>query len=467
MITNNGKDIIAKYLIGQAPAYASYIALGCGPQPLSSTDAFGDYSEQSELDFEMFRTQIVSRGYVTDIVDGQEVSKVVLTAELPTEQRYEITEVGLYSAKNNPSATGRDSRIIYTFTETENWEYHNQTLATGLGSIYTAPLYGGTNDGVMNDAPQDTTDPLNPVWIPFRMSSDNAIFNSESRSIRYERPRFLNAATIVPGDMSYIDIDTSSGITEFKIKEESGFYFGRHIHYEGITLDLSRNAPDDQLKLAFSVINRDEGYTGEPSQALILVEFSSDEASTTSNYAKLQAEVVSLATNRYHVVTKSLGNLVKSPNFTWNAVGIVKIYVCILESAEIGNVQLTDNVATITTDTPHGKSVGDVVTISNVDSTFDGTYVITDTPTANSFEYNKVASNVVSTPISDPTAVASGPSSNFYAALDGLRFENTTVINPLYGLTGYSQVRTSDSQPIIKDLNTSNLVEFRFGLDVM
>ena len=34
MITNTGKSIIAKYLVGQAPAYASYIAIGCGPKPL-------------------------------------------------------------------------------------------------------------------------------------------------------------------------------------------------------------------------------------------------------------------------------------------------------------------------------------------------------------------------------------------------------------------------------------------------
>ena len=33
MITNTGKNIIAKYLIGDTPAYASFMALGCGPRP--------------------------------------------------------------------------------------------------------------------------------------------------------------------------------------------------------------------------------------------------------------------------------------------------------------------------------------------------------------------------------------------------------------------------------------------------
>ena len=49
MITNKGKTIIAKYLLGQAPAYASYIAVGCGPQPLDTEDSFGNYSAKENI----------------------------------------------------------------------------------------------------------------------------------------------------------------------------------------------------------------------------------------------------------------------------------------------------------------------------------------------------------------------------------------------------------------------------------
>ena len=35
MITTIGKQIIAKYLMGTTPSYASYIALGCGPKPIN------------------------------------------------------------------------------------------------------------------------------------------------------------------------------------------------------------------------------------------------------------------------------------------------------------------------------------------------------------------------------------------------------------------------------------------------
>ncbi len=87
MITNTGKNIIGKYLLGQAPAYASFIAVGCGAKPLATVDAFGDYTAKENLDLEMFRVPISSRGFVNE--GG--ISKIVLTAELPTEERYEIT----------------------------------------------------------------------------------------------------------------------------------------------------------------------------------------------------------------------------------------------------------------------------------------------------------------------------------------------------------------------------------------
>lgn len=115
MITNTGKNILAKYLIGQAPSYASHIAVGCGAQPLNTDGVFDDYSEKKTLDFEMFRIPITSRGYVTE--DG--ISKIVFTGELPTEERYEISEVGIYSSGSNPAAGGTDSRTIYAFTQTE------------------------------------------------------------------------------------------------------------------------------------------------------------------------------------------------------------------------------------------------------------------------------------------------------------------------------------------------------------
>jgi hypothetical protein len=58
------------------------------------------------------------------------------------------------------------------------------------------------------------------------------------------------------------------------------------------------------------------------------------------------------------------------------------------------------------------------------------------------------------------------PSDSFYICLDGLRVENTTSTNSLYGLTGYSIIKNVQARPIIKSANTTNYIEFRFVLDV-
>ena len=101
MITNNGKDLISKYLLGQAPAYATHISVGCGATPLDQNDTEPtDIPTKKRMDFEMTRVPVSSRGFVEE--NG--VTKVALIAQLPTENRYEISEVGLWSAANNSLA---------------------------------------------------------------------------------------------------------------------------------------------------------------------------------------------------------------------------------------------------------------------------------------------------------------------------------------------------------------------------
>jgi hypothetical protein len=75
-----------------------------------------------------------------------------------------------------------------------------------------------------------------------------------------------------------------------------------------------------------------------------------------------------------------------------------KIFPAITVS--IINKELTTNVATLTTATPHGLTVGMTIVIDGVDATFNGTYRITTVPTTTTFTYAKVASNVSSTAVS-------------------------------------------------------------------
>ena len=69
--------------------------------------------------------------------------------------------------------------------------------------------------------------------------------------------------------------------------------------------------------------------------------------------------------------------------------------------ATVSNKALTSNVATITTAAAHGLYIGTSVVVAGVDSTFNGTYTITNVPSSTTFTYDKTASNV-------PSAAATG-----------------------------------------------------------
>jgi hypothetical protein len=332
----------------------------------------------------MFRVPISSRGFVNE--NG--IDKIVLTAELPTEERYEITEVGLYSAGSNPSAGAQDSKTVFAFTQGENWEYHTATSSVAI-PVISVPL-DANDDDIIN-----ATGTANGV---FQTNADNSIFYNTDRVSRYERPRFLNNTILMQGDDSDLSIDGggSGGVDHFVVDS------GNHIHLTSPNVDFSQNSPLDELRFAFSLVNRDGTSAANPDTVRILIDFAATDSNSPSTYARFEINIedgvdgYDFSTNRYFVVSKQLQELYKSQNFTWNAVTVVKIYVSIFDS-------------------------------------LSGGYF---------------------------------PTSDYYIALDALRLENIATVNPLYGLTGYSVIKNDNATAIIKSPNTNNYVEFRFSIGV-
>lgn len=387
MITNIGKNLLAKYLVGQTPSYASHIAVGCGATPVVSDYTFSnqeltDLKNKESLNFEMFRAPIISRGFVNE--NG--LSKVVLTAELPTEERYEITEVGIFSAGSNPVAGSFDSRVVYSFADTDNWKYNPAGLSAVDIPIKYQPLDGDSQNGTINNDDK-----------VFLTNSDNRIFTQQDRVERNERCRFLNNIIAIRGDTSTITID-SSGIMQ------SGST-SNYIRLDETSADFTKNAPMDELRLAFSVVNKVANSQTIPDNVKILLEFSHTGPNSSQEYARFQVDIDDTSyvsgtaetennfeENRYIVSTKTFQDLKKSANFSWSEASTAKIYAQIMK---------------------------------------DGL-----------------------------------PSNSFYICLDALRIENTTSTNSLYGLTGYSVIKNVQARPIIKSANTTNYIEFRFVLDV-
>ena len=383
MITNIGKNILAKYLVGQTQSYASHIAVGCGPSPVASdVGDLDNYSLKESLDFEMFRVPIISRGFVNE--DG--IDKVVLTAELPTEERYEITEVGVFSGGSNPVAGSFDSRNIYSFADTDSWLYQ----PVGSAAIEILPVYepldGDSDNGIINQT-------LNV----FQTNADNRIFTNENRVRRNERCRFLNNIIAIVGNDSTLTANQSGDI---------GVASGsKYIRLNETTVDFTKNSPLDELRLAFSVVNKVANSNTVPDNVKILLEFSHTGTTGGQEYARFEVNIDdlgyaqgtatdkrNLSANRYLVVNKKLKDLKKSDNFDWREVAVAKIYACVTE--------------------------------------------------------------------------AGSPSDLFYVCLDGLRLENVMSTNSLYGLTGYSVIKSVGAKPIIKSANTTNYIEFRFAIGV-
>jgi hypothetical protein len=105
---------------------------------------------------------------------------------------------------------------------------------------------------------------------------------------------------------------------------------------------------------------------------------------------------------------------------------------------------------------------------NGANSGFDGTHTITSVPNSSTISYSRVGSAVTSVAVSPP-GIAQISRSEYFVALDALRLDNVSTVNPLYGMTGYSIIQDSQNVPaqtIIKSPNTNNYIEFRFILDV-
>jgi hypothetical protein len=80
--------------------------------------------------------------------------------------------------------------------------------------------------------------------------------------------------------------------------------------------------------------------------------------------------------------------------------------VGVKNSRDVNNKALAANVATLTTSTAHGFTIGESVVVTGVDATFNGTYTITATPSTTTFSYAKVSAgtiNSVVTPVGNAT----------------------------------------------------------------
>jgi hypothetical protein len=450
MITNTGKNILGKYLVGQIPTYAGYIAVGCGSQPVTS---FGNYASKTELDFEMFRIPITSKGYTSGILtgiptnattDGTYITyianntfaagqivtitgiissgntggtagtgfnltnaiiydasttqfrvpntlsdtftsatyglasvsypEIVLSAELPTLERYEITEIGIYPGQYNQN-TNLNSFLLYNFSTLENWQYYIPTSSAWTPTtLKTVSIALDANNSSNNLDTQYADDAVTVVKA-YQTNTDNSFFTS-SRIARYERPRFLNSALIIKGDMSSDLTDLTS----------------TYIGISGNKLNLDNASSLDKIKIVLSLINSSGSSTSLPSgnTTVKLVFYCANGIDYAT--ATFVASGLTATTNRYVSISQYINQITKTSGFSWSTVNSTRVYANVVDSGS--------------------------------------------------------------------------PSASWAIALDGVRFENSSSTSSVYGLVGYAPIKSSTAATLIKNNNTSGFIEFRFGLGV-
>jgi len=119
----------------------------------------------------------------------------------------------------------------------------------------------------------------------------------------------------------------------------------------------------------------------------------------------------------------------------------------------VSNKALTSNVATLTTSTTHGFSVGDIAVITGVDATFNGTYYVKAVPTTTTFTFDKTNANVTSAAATGSVsvsgqrrfaAVARDASDGVIKFLTNITTKPTTTINFAEAGTVYADILVDD-----------------------
>ena len=545
MITNTGQSIIIKYLLGQAPAYASYIAAGCGAKPVerinftvtekalvsgegritigshdfvpgdyitvSNVDTTFDgvhvitavssdkvtyalpgfsnvgsfaspisvsptgtasrnYSNKKNLDFEMFRVPITSRGYVQE--DG--VSKVVLTGSIPSSDRYEITELGVFSAASNPAAQLSDSRNIYLFVNSEGWQYHTPSSSISIPTVSNKLDLDPQNAGKIYLGSGFNSEIVSTNAECFVADSSNTTFESEIRISRQERSRNLGPSIFLRGDSS--NIQTSAPITAVVPTATTATY---------TTSTINGILPGDSVVVSGL---SPSGYNGT------FTVISSDNDAKTFTVANTTNATVTDATGsvqmpRFVAISGSHIHNANNVNLTLNnnsSIDELRCAFSIVSTEPTSDGESDNPIGSVRVllsfehahQTPGSSAAFAQMEIELPGSTdftknryFSISKKLEELKTYGNFSW--ASANIVSAYacVLDSSGV---PTNKYFVALDGLRLENISANNPLYGLVGYSVVQNqvqgasgTYAKPIIKLPNTSNFIEFRYSVDVV
>jgi len=475
MITNIGKNLIGKYLVGNSTQYASHIAIGCGPEPLSLSTAYGDYTSKTELDFEMARVKIFSRAYVNDktvatitsvtVTNGSQNVSFVASNNFVVGQTIavagNINQInGIYPINYNAytviSATSTTfvAKGSYTYSATATYSSAVGTATGYLDKIsFTAELpldsrYEITELGLYSDQSNPNPSGLDSKNIfnfsktsePWKIGNTSSSSDSISDIVYITNTLTStdisnNKAVLTNTDNTFFDstriasferprflddaLIVSGALSKFTIASSTTVartidksYGDTYLTISNINLgNLDINSTTDELRLAYSLI--DLGGSYPPT------------ASTLPQSVNIMIEFYTKTGIKAQYHFKQASTAIPATNTP--ALDSTNKY----------------NILTLKLSDTNGYSYQ-----------------------ASGFSFNDV--NTARIYASTQPSTDTNPLSTWAICLDGLNFVNKdTINNSNYGLVAYVPIRNSSATSIVKTANSTSLIEFALTLGIL
>ena len=325
MITKTGKTIIAKLFGNQLDSAFSFMALGVGPRPqypqsppivkaekgkgfwhpsLDNGDNGKNFiakeslslSNSNELFFEVLRLPIRESSVVFE--NGE--TKLCLNAVVPTPNRFEFSEIGVFPADSNAFLMSKPSSLLFSFASgKEDWQTWGKELDKETGEWKLS----GELEPVRYESFADTD------GVYFRKATDVAWYDDGTYD-NYSTVRISEWGLVISTGEQIVNTEPAVDLTNSLPQDELKFAFS----YRGFNLnDSDEDAVDSKWKITLKFVdtNNISATMVFNKSHLIALPTEDDDEQTEQNilspisYAKQD-------TNGYAVVTQAKNRFVYS-----------------------------------------------------------------------------------------------------------------------------------------------------------
>jgi len=461
MITNKGNQIITKFMLGQAPEYAAYIAVGVGATPLTINESDASLPTKSSMDFEAFRVPVTSKGVVSDEITlalsdwTVSASAVTVTTSTPHGMRPGDSALLSFVATGDSAKNGT---FIITSSTTNTFGYEQawggSATWSSAGSATATVSYSRDRLVFKAQLPQDQRYLMSEVAL-YPSSSNTLALSYDSRLISGFLPTESWAYHHVTGGL--VESINSIPLVTTDISDGSG------------SITTATFIGSGSLNTALFVNSDNNAFTWAARKAR-------HEPPRLFNRSLIVAGDMTAFTDDDMTLPSKPKHIINTANFRMD----------LSKSSPDDYIRLA--LSLISKDGGSGAVVSDKVRLrlEFEDSTTGAEATATRLLRSSDFASSRYV--VVSWQLKDfsigtqfnwnhfdtvelfvQTLNSGGTYDDSYVAFDGLRLDNVNTENPLYGMTAYSRLKNGyESGALLeKAENSQGYIEYRLGANIV